>query len=201
MAVLSTAGLKDLSEFGIVALYDRYLASCAYAQSRYVQEGQTVQPLGRDLGFRSRGIEEPEIRRGRISAKTPARSRSCQSMIVLDTNLLIEYLDGVPSTMEWMDRMRRAGVRFAISVVTIVEVLAYAKLSPSKVAELDAWLAEFVAFDVDAAQARIAARLRRDHRLTALDGIIAALAVVLNVPFATHDVKLRRILGIKVIAP
>lgn len=122
-------------------------------------------------------------------------------MIVLDTNLLIEYLDGVASTIVWMDRTRREGETFGISVVTIVEVLAYSKLSESRVTEIDAWLAEFRTFDLDVTQARVAARLRRSQKFHALDCMIAALAVVLDVPFATHDIKLHRIMGIKVISP
>lgn len=122
-------------------------------------------------------------------------------MIVLDTNLLIEYLDGVPSTTNWMDRTWLDGDDFAISVVTIVEVLAYSKLAESRVEEIDSWLAEFVTFNLDVTQARVAARLRRSQRFHAIDSMIAALAVVLDVPFATHDIKLHRIMGIKVISP
>jgi len=122
-------------------------------------------------------------------------------MIVADTNLLIEYLNDQRKTVDWLKRATARGEKFAISTVTVMEVLAYPKLTPRTIGEIEDWLSEFTVFDVDMAQARIAARLRRDHKFHAIDSIIAALAVILDVPFATHDIKLHRIMGIKVISP
>lgn len=122
-------------------------------------------------------------------------------MIVLDTNIVILYLQANAEITVWVDRLLERGEQFAISSMTIVELLGYQKISMQEIFRIERWLHGVLVIDVDASIAREAARLRRHSQVTTTDAVIAATAAILNVTLATRDIRLTKIRHIKIIKP
>ena len=89
---------------------------------------------------------------------------------LFDTNILIDYLQGVPDAREEMARFEDA----AISIVTWMEVMVGA--TAENEAATRAFLSGFRLVGIDRAQAERAVPLRREHRMKLPDAIIWAAA-------------------------
>lgn len=122
-------------------------------------------------------------------------------MIVLDTNIVIQYLQGKSEVTHWLDGLRNHGEHFAISATTVLELLAFPKINDSEIWAVEQWLPSVLIVDVDLPLAREAARLRRQFKLNAIDAIIAATAVLLNSSLATQDLGFKKVRNIKVVKP
>ena len=121
-------------------------------------------------------------------------------MIVLDTNVIIDYGRGERRVVAWVDAQRKKN-RFAISTITVTELLGYPNITTEEIFRLEVWLRAVVIASVDVSIARSAAQIRRDTNLTTTDSIIAATALLLNADLATQDKDLKRIKQIRIIAP
>lgn len=91
---------------------------------------------------------------------------------VLDTNVLIDFLQGVPAAQAEIQRYTPAG----ISVITWMEVMAGAR-RPEEEPTLRAFLADFAVHPLSFPVAARAAQLRREHRIRLPDAVIWATAV------------------------
>jgi len=89
---------------------------------------------------------------------------------LLDTNILIDYLNGVWQAKEEIARYPRC----AISIITWMEVLV--GVQPSEEASVTEWLTLFDVIDIDAAIAQHAVQIRRRYRMRLPDAIIWASA-------------------------
>jgi predicted nucleic acid-binding protein len=103
---------------------------------------------------------------------------------VVDTNILIDYLNGVEAAREELGRYTQA----VISVITFVEVLVGVK-SVEEEKPVRQFLARFEVRAVDAVVAERAVVLRRELRLKVPDAIIYATAGVENCPLVTRNVR------------
>src|SRR5258707_816455 len=99
--------------------------------------------------------------------------------VVVDTNILIDYLNEIPGASEELDRYEIV----AISHMTWMEVLAGTHSADE--ARTRDFLATFELQPIDAAVAERAVRLRRAHRIRLPDAIIWATAQSLGVLFVT----------------
>jgi len=104
-------------------------------------------------------------------------------MRLLDSNIVI-YL-GDPADPELSERVlaEPAGV----SVATMVEVLGYHLLTREEEADLRRTLEQFVVFPVDSTVAERAVVLRQQRKMGLGDAIIAATALVHDLPLVTRN--------------
>lgn len=90
---------------------------------------------------------------------------------VFDTNILIDFLKGVPKAKEELDRFEHR----LISVITLIEVLVGARNAEEERA-IRRLLSTFEVVGVTAAVAETAVSLRKAHRLKIPDAIVYATA-------------------------
>lgn len=102
---------------------------------------------------------------------------------LLDTNILIDYLNGVLAARKELDRYESR----SISIVTWMEVLAGGQ--PEDEAQVRQFLANFDLIDVDGQVAERAVALRRSHRIKLPDAIIWATAQVHSMLLVTRNEK------------
>ena len=121
-------------------------------------------------------------------------------MTLLDTNIVIAYLNGDERVVWNIDTGRQAGANFCVSAVTVTELLAFPRLTEKERMPLVAWLQESVfVVGVDERIAMMAGDLCRATRLRTADGIIAATALSMLIPIATRDRDFMRVLGLSVV--
>lgn len=102
---------------------------------------------------------------------------------LLDTNILIDFLRGVPEARDELARYEDK----AISIVTWMEVMAGAPAAAEQ-ATRD-FLAEFGLVELDAAVAARAVIARRQHRMKLPDAVVWASAQVRAMLLVTRDMK------------
>ena len=103
---------------------------------------------------------------------------------LFDTNILIDYLRGLPPAREELGRYEQR----AISVITWMEVLIGA--TPATERGTRDFLDSFTRIAVDDRVAERAVLLRRKHRVKLPDAIVWASAQVHSLLFVTRDVKI-----------
>ena len=91
--------------------------------------------------------------------------------VVLDSVILIDYLNGIPHAKAEITRHRAP----AISIITRLEVLVGCQ-DAAETAVVEAFLAGFTTVPLDGAVAAEAVRLRREYRLRLPDAIVYATA-------------------------
>jgi predicted nucleic acid-binding protein len=102
---------------------------------------------------------------------------------LFDTNILIDYLNGIDAAKTELARYERP----AISVISWIEVLAGTK--PDVEAETRKFLAIFERVELGEAIADRAVALRRSSKLRVPDAIILATARVENLVLVTRNTK------------
>lgn len=119
--------------------------------------------------------------------------------MVLDSNVLINYLNGDRRVAEMLELWREQGFSLFISTITVAEVLSFPTVSTDReLDELRTFLKTFVPIPMDNKIAEIAAVLRRVYRLKLPDATIAATALFLKQPLASRDRGLKKIKEIEV---
>ena len=109
---------------------------------------------------------------------------------VLDTNIVIYLLEG---------RLREplGTARACVSVVSEMELLSHARLDAVGVQTIRRLLAAIPVIELTRQVKEAAIELRRQHRLTIPDAIIAATAVTLDAELLTNDAKLAAVPGLQ----
>ena len=102
---------------------------------------------------------------------------------LLDTNILVDYLNGIAAAKEEIGRYERP----LISMITWMEVLVGAR--PGEEASLRAFLRGFDCVAIDAPVAEAAVLLRRARRLKLPDAIILASAQAAGALLVTRNTK------------
>jgi len=110
-------------------------------------------------------------------------------MYILDSNIVIDFLNGDKRIGNWMNKEKSSSglFPFAISIVGRIEVLSDKKLTEKQAIELEKFLDAFDSFSISDEIARLAAMLRREKVLTLGDAIIAATAIVRKRTLVTRD--------------
>lgn len=112
-------------------------------------------------------------------------------MLTLDTNILIGYIGGESTVVERVKDWRAEDMLLFISSVAECELFSYSKLSLEEIEKIERFLAEhFIAIPFDGVRARKAAAIRRMVPVLKLpDAAIAALALDMNIPLVTRNVR------------
>lgn len=103
---------------------------------------------------------------------------------LLDSNILIDYLRGLPPAIEAVKKYDDA----AISVVSWIEVIAGGP-DPAANREIESFLNHWPVLDFGGNAARVAADLRRTLKLRLPDAMILAAAKVDNRVLVTRNTK------------
>lgn len=122
-------------------------------------------------------------------------------MLVLDTNILILYVQRKQPAVSWFEEQVRQKEAFAISAISIVELIGYSKAPDTELYEIRRVLSDVTVVDVDPTIAYAAAKIRSRHNLTTTDAIIAATAQELDVALVTLDKTFQKLLDVMVIVP
>ncbi len=102
---------------------------------------------------------------------------------LFDTNILIDYLRGLPPAQRELTRYQT----HAISIVTWMEVMAGTP-EPAE-AETKSFLGAFILVELDAEIAALTVHLRQTHRLKLPDAIVWASAQTRSMLLVTRDEK------------
>ncbi len=102
---------------------------------------------------------------------------------VFDTNILIDYLNGIPQAREEMERYPY----IAISAITWMEVMVGA--DESETISVRAFLSRFSLIQIDADISERTILLRRKHGIRLPDAIIRATAQSLDALLVTRNTK------------
>lgn len=112
---------------------------------------------------------------------------------MLDSNILIGYLNGDGHIISALQSWRSAGRVFFISHASVIEVLSLASLTSAQIARIENFLSDFIVISLDMDISRRAAALRRAHKLSLADSIIVASAESNNLPLITRDKTLQKL--------
>jgi toxin FitB len=116
--------------------------------------------------------------------------------MLLDSNILIGYLNGDEEVIAAVQRWRASNVLLYLSSISAIESLSLSTLTATDLSVVDKFLDGFIIIPADMSIVHAAASLRRAHRLTIADSIITATAVVHRLPLATRDKKIRAVPGV-----
>jgi len=119
--------------------------------------------------------------------------------MVLDSNILISYLNGEQQVIKHITDWRKAGKALLISSISSAEVLSLPALTPTDMASIKDFLDDFIAIPFDNDLAEVTAVLRRNYGLLLPDAGIAATALANKVPLVTRDKNFKKIQEITVI--
>ena len=116
-------------------------------------------------------------------------------MILLDSNIVIGYLNGDASIIEKLDAFVRERQALFISLITVSEALCLPEAG-NNLATIEQFLDGFIIIEPDKEIAKVAAAVRRQHKLDIPDAYIVATAVARKIPLATRDKKMRSVPGV-----
>jgi predicted nucleic acid-binding protein len=105
---------------------------------------------------------------------------------LFDTNILIDYLNGIPAAKTELDRYTGKDNR-AISVITWMEVLV--GTTPETDNATRGFLAGFQSLPIDALVASRSVEIRKSHRIKLPDAIVWASAQVHDRILVTRNTK------------
>jgi len=109
--------------------------------------------------------------------------------ILIDTDVLIEYLRGSPVVRRLMDEIRNGDIKAYFSTITETELYSGSR-NEREDARIAALLSFLTRVDVDGNAAVVSGKLRYKYRARKLetpDAIIAGTAQMLNVKLATFN--------------
>lgn len=107
--------------------------------------------------------------------------------MLLDTNILIDYLNGDLAITSFFERLQMEKRLLCISVITHTEVLSLPSLDSKTAAKIQNFLSTFHTVPYDLSLSEGAAHLRRTYRLSIPDACIAATAISLGAPLGSRD--------------
>ncbi|MBI4276662.1 type II toxin-antitoxin system VapC family toxin [Candidatus Uhrbacteria bacterium] len=121
---------------------------------------------------------------------------------LLDTNILLLYLHGSDGTIDPLFREFSEGnLELLCTVISEFELLRYPHMTPDEESAIVALLSTMRILSVDRHIATTAALLSRRFRRSAFDLLIAATALVEDIPLVTRNVRdFRGIEGLRVVA-
>ena len=113
--------------------------------------------------------------------------------MVLDTNILIAYLNGDEGIITAVSDWKKEGRILFISSLSTAEVLSLPGLSLDDIAIIKKFLHDFISIPFDDTLADSASLIRRAYHIGITDAAIAATALTRNVPLVTRDKQFLKI--------
>lgn len=113
--------------------------------------------------------------------------------MLLDTNILIAYLDDETAVSDTLEAWRVRGVQLIISSITVAELLSYTRLSAPEIHIIQLLTGTFTSVPFDDEHAVVAAEIRRKYRFEIPDSGIIATAMIRRVPIVTRDKRMHSV--------
>jgi len=107
----------------------------------------------------------------------------------LDTNAIIYYLKDDPGTVSSLRNIFAQNVPLYVSAMTELELFGFSNLSAAEETLIEELLATVAVISMDSRIARLAAFIRRQHRLKVPDSIIAATALFTGSTLLTRNTR------------
>lgn len=120
--------------------------------------------------------------------------------MVLDTNILIAYLDNDQKAVEAVNDWFSHNLALFISVVSYVEVLSLPEAKEAELVKIRQFLANFILVDINKELGEIIAAVKRSHKFKFPDAAVVATAKSLAVSLVTRDKQLGRAKEITVVS-
>jgi predicted nucleic acid-binding protein len=110
--------------------------------------------------------------------------------MIIDTNIIIAYLEGDEKVVAFLDSWRRQGGFLYLSSIVETELLSFSDFSEEESSVVEKFLEEnFIFVTYDRRLARTAAKLRKENKMKLPDAAIAATALHINAPLVTRNTK------------
>jgi len=106
-------------------------------------------------------------------------------VFLVDTNILIYYLEG---RQEAVDFLRRNRGNLAVSAIAWMEVLSY-PFTPEQETVVRAFLNEFSLIEITMPVMELAVSLRKQKKMKLPDAVIAATSIYHNMTLVTRNTK------------
>lgn len=104
-------------------------------------------------------------------------------MILIDSNIIIYAVSGkFPVVTDWLSEQN-----FAVSAISVLEVLGYHKLQAREKTELEILFSQLTVLYPDPEIFRLAINLRQERKISIGDALIAATALHEEMVLATHN--------------
>ena len=113
--------------------------------------------------------------------------------MILDTNILIAYLDGERAVVDFVLNQKEAGRAIFVSSVSVAELLSLPALAETDIRRIKDFLGNFISVPLNDDLAEAAAVLRRTYKLSIPDATVAATALVHRSPLITRDKSFRKV--------
>jgi predicted nucleic acid-binding protein len=120
---------------------------------------------------------------------------------ILDTNLLIYYLQGISEVEYIFDKIETEQILGKISIISKIELLGFSSLSRNEDVSARKLISNLEIVGVDDFIAEEAVRLRKQYKIKTPDAIIASTALFYNAPLVTADANFKKIKNLEIINP
>lgn len=107
---------------------------------------------------------------------------------LLDTNAVLYILNGDDALAELLN-----GQKLYVSIITEMELLSYKDITAKENLQIKNFLADFSIVQIDEDIKDKAIEIKKTTHLKLPDSIIAATAIILNIPFVTSDKQFRTV--------
>ena len=108
-------------------------------------------------------------------------------MYLLDSNILINFLNGNGKEVEWINSKKNEELFVYISVISKIEVMSFSGLSEDKLPVIEKFLNLFQETPLDKDIISVASLLRRKFKIPLADSIITASAISRKKTLVTND--------------
>ena len=114
------------------------------------------------------------------------------SPYVIDSNILIGFLNGNQKIAKWILDKKASGASLYISYISIIEVLSLKELKEKDIENLEKFLNSFLQIPISDEIVRFSATLRRKNILALGDAIIAGTVISKKGILVTNDKTLAK---------
>ena len=108
-------------------------------------------------------------------------------MYLLDSNILIGFLNGSQKEINWIMAEKQNGSFLGYSIISKIETLSLYNLSEDKIQEIEKFFNIFNQAYLSDEVVSLSARLRRNLKLSIGDAIVAATAISKRATLVTND--------------
>lgn len=120
-------------------------------------------------------------------------------MFTIDTNILIYYAADDPKAVEFFETHKN-DILYIPSIV-IVEFLSYPLISREAVIKFQQFISQTVIVNLDYFVAERAADIRKTHKLSLADAVVAASSIITNSSLVTRNVRdFKKIKNLKIVS-
>jgi predicted nucleic acid-binding protein len=119
---------------------------------------------------------------------------------LLDSNILIEYLNGHDRIVAYLDSIS-IKENCIISIISKIELISFSQLTTNEIRKILTFLENFQNISLTDEIALKAAEIRRKHKLKLPDAVIAATAVISDARLVSGDEVFNKLKFIELVNP